>query len=59
MRWDRLSLLMDQLSGSLEDMAHFRMNRAREALLEQGGVVRTNCMDCLDRTNVVQSLIAR
>ena len=40
-------------------MAHFRMNRAREALLEQGGVVRTNCMDCLDRTNVVQSLIAR
>jgi len=59
MRWDRLSLLMDELKGSLEDMAHFRMNRAREALLEQGGVVRTNCMDCLDRTNVVQSLIAR
>jgi len=59
MRWDRLSLLMDQLKSSLDDMAHFRMNRAREALLEQGGVVRTNCMDCLDRTNVVQSLIAR
>lgn len=59
MRWDRLSLLMDELKSSLDDMAHFRMNRAREALLEQGGVVRTNCMDCLDRTNVVQSLIAR
>lgn len=25
----------------------------------QKGVFRTNCMDCLDRTNVVQSVIAR
>jgi len=25
----------------------------------QKGTVRTNCMDCLDRTNVVQSVIAR
>jgi len=26
---------------------------------KQQGVIRTNCMDCLDRTNVVQSLIGR
>lgn len=26
---------------------------------QQTGVFRTNCIDCLDRTNVVQSLIAR
>lgn len=25
----------------------------------QKGVFRTNCMDCLDRTNVVQSVLAR
>lgn len=25
----------------------------------QVGIVRTNCMDCLDRTNVVQSAIGR
>ena len=25
----------------------------------QKGIFRTNCMDCLDRTNVVQSVIAR
>lgn len=25
----------------------------------QKGLFRTNCMDCLDRTNVVQSLIAQ
>lgn len=59
MRWDRLSILMDQLISPLEEMQYFRMNRAREALSEQCGVVRTNCMDCLDRSNVVQSIIAR
>lgn len=26
---------------------------------KQSGVVRTNCIDCLDRTNVVQSAISR
>ena len=25
----------------------------------QEGVFRTNCIDCLDRTNVVQSLLAK
>ena len=25
----------------------------------QTGVMRTNCMDCLDRTNVVQSVFSR
>lgn len=59
MRWHRLSLLMDQLNSSLDDMSYFKMNRTRQALSEQSGVVRTNCLDCLDRTNVVQSLIAR
>lgn len=29
------------------------------AIQTQNGVFRTNCMDCLDRTNVVQSVIAR
>jgi len=28
-------------------------------LSEQRGVFRVNCMDCLDRTNVVQSMVAR
>ena len=27
--------------------------------MKQIGVFRTNCIDCLDRTNVVQSIIAR
>jgi len=27
-------------------------------MFTQKGLFRTNCMDCLDRTNVIQSLIA-
>jgi hypothetical protein len=30
-----------------------------QVLSAQDGVVRTNCMDCLDRTNVVQSIFGR
>lgn len=30
-----------------------------QRLYDQKGVIRTNCMDCLDRTNVVQSAIGR
>ncbi|GJJ73214.1 phosphatidylinositol 4-phosphatase [Entomortierella parvispora] len=30
-----------------------------ERLYDQKGVIRTNCMDCLDRTNVVQSAVGR
>ena len=28
-------------------------------LCQQDGVFRTNCMDCLDRTNVVQGMLAK
>ena len=29
------------------------------ALCRQEGVFRVNCMDCLDRTNVVESILSR
>ena len=29
------------------------------AVCVQQGVFRTNCMDCLDRSNVVQSMLAQ
>ncbi|EJD04396.1 uncharacterized protein FOMMEDRAFT_83474 [Fomitiporia mediterranea MF3/22] len=48
MRWDRISLLIDKLKGDL----------LRDGYLQQG-VIRTNCMDNLDRTNVAQSAIAK
>jgi hypothetical protein len=33
--------------------------RRSAAILQQEGVFRTNCLDCLDRTNLVQTIISR
>ena len=63
-RWDRLSILLDKIQPSLLSHGYF-MARApsekNEWTIErlQNAVVRTNCMDCLDRTNVVQSIFGR
>ncbi|KAG0645635.1 Recessive suppressor of secretory defect [Hyphodiscus hymeniophilus] len=66
LKWHRAQLLLDQLSSALEKQQYFRgvdMPADIEGRLEvrnhQTSVVRTNCMDCLDRTNVVQSMLAR
>ena len=58
MRWDRLSILLDRIEPDRESMGYFLL-REGVVLLEQEGVFRTNCIDCLDRTNVVQSMLAR
>merc|ERR1719419_1865718 len=59
MRWDRLSILMDRLSQYQEQFSYFLVSREGSVLAKQSGVFRTNCIDCLDRTNVVQSMLAR
>jgi hypothetical protein len=61
MRWDRISLLLDRLTDlgyTSDNYFHYDL-QARKVVSTQNKVVRTNCMDCLDRTNVVQSTIAR
>ena len=54
----RLSLLWDQIAGDFERWGFYAEGGAGEAV-RQGGVFRTNCIDCLDRTNVVQGLLGR
>lgn len=34
-------------------------NEAKAAVVEQTGVFRTNCLDCLDRTNLIQQIISK
>jgi SacI homology domain len=74
-RWGRLSHLLKQVTGTLREHGYFQVtplqmkNRSDGEDLDclplvriercQSGVVRTNCMDCLDRTNVVQGLFGR
>jgi len=38
---------------------YFMVLRDGTVSMHQKGVFRTNCVDCLDRTNVVQGLIAK
>lgn len=63
MRWHRIQLLLDQLDAELvkQGYCYFDASDIKNPVLRntQTSVVRTNCMDCLDRTNVVQSTLAR
>eukprot|EP00557_Chaetoceros_sp_GSL56_P010250 CAMPEP_0176481760 /NCGR_PEP_ID=MMETSP0200_2-20121128/3003_1 /TAXON_ID=947934 /ORGANISM="Chaetoceros sp., Strain GSL56" /LENGTH=1136 /DNA_ID=CAMNT_0017878009 /DNA_START=42 /DNA_END=3452 /DNA_ORIENTATION=- len=62
-RWDRLKYLLDDVRPCLDSHGYLCVIPSSESLWEivriQNGVVRTNCMDCLDRTNVVQSMFGR
>ncbi|KAK5943750.1 Phosphoinositide phosphatase sac1 [Knufia obscura] len=65
LKWHRAQLLLDQLVDGLNKGGYFRgaempgQVEALETRMKQTAVVRTNCMDCLDRTNVVQSMLGR
>ncbi|KAK4208526.1 SacI homology domain-containing protein [Rhypophila decipiens] len=66
MQMHRAQLLIDKMHDALIKQQYFRaadMPASIDGRLEvrnlQTSVVRTNCMDCLDRTNVVQSMLAR
>lgn len=59
MRWDRLNILIDRLAHEQDEFGVFHLRRDGVLLAAQDGVFRTNCVDCLDRTNVVQSMLAK
>lgn len=59
LRWDRLSILIDRLAHEQDEFGCFLLTRDGTLVSLQDGVFRTNCIDCLDRTNVVQSMLAR
>ncbi|GJJ73572.1 phosphatidylinositol 4-phosphatase [Entomortierella parvispora] len=63
MKWHRVSLLLDHFHEELVSQGYFKAEVSKEGqekvAQKQTSVVRTNCMDCLDRTNVVQSVVSR
>lgn len=75
MKYENLSRLLDQIADDIDNFGYFYIETAKEKDIVssgladkaerptkknvQKGIFRTNCMDCLDRTNVVQSVIAR
>ncbi|KAI9888007.1 MAG: hypothetical protein M1823_000128 [Watsoniomyces obsoletus] len=66
LRWHRAQLLLEKLGPALGKQQYFRgidmpghLSGKMEIRNLQTSVVRTNCMDCLDRTNLVQSMLAK
>lgn len=58
-RFENSETLVDRLAGVIECFGFTCYDATQERLLRlQSGVMRTNCLDCLDRTNYVQSRLA-
>ncbi|KAJ8544755.1 hypothetical protein K7X08_017338 [Anisodus acutangulus] len=57
--FERLSILYEQIEDFFIKNRYFLLNEKGEKVEVQLGVVRTNCIDCLDRTNVTQSMLGR
>ncbi|KAI0473097.1 SacI homology domain-containing protein [Xylariaceae sp. FL0804] len=54
MKFENVSLLLDTLGAKIEKAGSTVEENGRVSR-KQNSVLRTNCMDCLDRTNVCQS----
>ena len=66
LKYENLARLVDHISRELSNYGYFHIERKNNASVRdyssknsQKGIIRSNCMDCLDRTNVVQSVFAR
>ncbi|KAJ5167314.1 uncharacterized protein N7482_006095 [Penicillium canariense] len=53
MKFENVSRLVDRVKETLDEFGYTTVNN-RSSLHKQTGIVRTNCMDCLDRTGVAQ-----
>ncbi|KAH6895050.1 SacI homology domain-containing protein [Coprinopsis sp. MPI-PUGE-AT-0042] len=58
MKYEKISSLVDSMQRTFETQG-FLWISDETVLSHQKGVFRVNCIDCLDRTNVVQSAFAR
>ncbi|KAI5061915.1 hypothetical protein GOP47_0022454 [Adiantum capillus-veneris] len=58
-KFEKLASLYEDIKDKLSKQGYFLMMDGCDIVEKQIGVVRTNCIDCLDRTNVTQSLLGR
>ncbi|KAK2824024.1 hypothetical protein Q5P01_021199 [Channa striata] len=58
MKFENVQILTDAISDIITDMKWAWVDQAG-VICKQEGIFRVNCMDCLDRTNVVQAAVAR
>ena len=53
MRYENVSILIESLNEIITKMRYCWVDK-QGVICRQNGVFRVNCIDCLDRTNVVQ-----
>ncbi|RMZ76345.1 hypothetical protein DV738_g4988, partial [Chaetothyriales sp. CBS 135597] len=58
MKFDNVSRLVDRLRTKIDEFGETVVQDGVQQK-SQRGIVRTNCMDCLDRTNVVESALGQ
>ncbi|CAN7999325.1 unnamed protein product [Ixodes pacificus] len=58
MRFENVSVLIDGIKDLVRDMRYCWLDQ-QGLICGQRGVFRINCIDCLDRTNIVQTAIAK
>ncbi|XP_057652993.1 phosphatidylinositide phosphatase SAC2 isoform X2 [Diorhabda carinulata] len=58
MHFENVSILINALGDILRDM-NYCWRDSQGHICSQNGVFRVNCIDCLDRTNVVQTAIGK
>ncbi len=58
MKFENVSILMENIKDIIKDMRYCWLDN-EGMICEQRGVFRVNCIDCLDRTNIVMTAIAR
>ncbi|CAG9858735.1 unnamed protein product [Phyllotreta striolata] len=58
MHFENVSILINAVSDLLKDM-NYCWRDSQGHICSQNGVFRVNCIDCLDRTNVVQTALGK
>ncbi|GMH37947.1 hypothetical protein BSKO_05831 [Bryopsis sp. KO-2023] len=56
--YHRISVLWNKIEADFKAFGYFKMENG-QVTMRQSGVFRTNCVDCLDRTNVLQGVLGR
>jgi phosphatidylinositol 4-phosphatase len=57
--WGRLAYLLQSVAKHVDEIGCFDLKDGNKQVQKQQGTIRTNCIDNLDRTNVVQAMFAR
>ncbi|CAI5438424.1 unnamed protein product [Caenorhabditis angaria] len=58
LNFQKLQVLISEMEETLKKIGFCWVDKTGEVVQRQKGVVRTNCIDCLDRTNLVQGQLS-